>query len=199
MSRGTTLPLSPCSIPFPRLLGVSRAGCRPLIGLLHPPPNPQTQRVNTPPPHSRVEDSLLTKRTRTHTRKYQPAYSLSLDSTRAYYPHGQHRPGTFAQEPTAEQQQKQSREERTNTEAADQNFSLAPVISFFGAFGTSNSAPLGWGGLDPLKGALYRGKTQKYQPANSVSLYPPPPPQHLPSGPICHYSLRKRSKKGTAH
>ena len=47
----------------------NQASCHP------PPPNP---RVGNQPTYPRVEDSLLKRRTRAYTRKYQRAYSLSL-------------------------------------------------------------------------------------------------------------------------
>ena len=75
VSRGTTVPLSH-RIP-PWLLG-RPTGCPPLAGFLNPPPSAPTQRVDDKPPHPRVEDSLLKRRTHACTWTYPPAYSFSL-------------------------------------------------------------------------------------------------------------------------
>ena len=68
--------------PTPPLLG-SPPGCPPPPSFLFlfffpPPSSPPTQRVGTQPLYPQVEESLLKRRTRVYTQKYQPAYSFSL-------------------------------------------------------------------------------------------------------------------------
>ena len=42
------------------------------------PSSPPTERVDNPPTHPRVEDSLLKRRTRMYARKHLPAHPSSL-------------------------------------------------------------------------------------------------------------------------
>ena len=48
-----------------------------LLRVFEAPPTP-IQWLDNPPPHPRVEDSLLKRRTHAYTRKHRPVYSLSL-------------------------------------------------------------------------------------------------------------------------
>ena len=45
---------------------------------LNPPSSPPNQWVGAQPTYPQVEDSLLKRRTRMNTRKYQPVYSFSF-------------------------------------------------------------------------------------------------------------------------
>ena len=63
--------------PTPSFCVPAPTGCPPLAVFLSPPSSPPTQRMGNQPSYPQVEESLLKRRTRTCTRKYQPACSFS--------------------------------------------------------------------------------------------------------------------------
>ena len=80
VSSRTPAPLSSGKKISPWLLGVAERAPH-LLQFFGPAPFTPNPTGVQPTPHPRVQDSLLRRRTRTYTRKYQPAYSAFMAHT----------------------------------------------------------------------------------------------------------------------